>query len=72
MRSPMLLRVRLAFAQYPVGYIFQSPPLPGTLRQEWLNRGFLEVVPEDKPAPHAEIRSEQFAKPQPAAKGKRG
>jgi hypothetical protein len=63
----MLLRVRLAFAQYPVGYVFQSPPLPGTLRQEWLNRGFLEVVKSP-----TEAATSAVPKPQPAAKGKRG
>ena len=46
--TPVLLRVRLAFGDYPVGYVFRSPPLPGTVRQEWLQRGYLEVVPDEK------------------------
>ncbi len=49
-RSPVLLRVRLAFGNYPVGYIFKSPPLAGTLRQDLLGKGFLEVVDSEKPA----------------------
>ena len=47
--TPILLKVRLAFGTYPVGYIFKSPPLPGTLRQEWLSKGLLEVVDDKNP-----------------------
>ncbi len=47
--SPMLLRVRLAFGMYSVGYVFKSPPLPATLREELMGKGFLEVV-DEKPA----------------------
>lgn len=48
-RKPILLRVRLAFGSYPVGYIFKSPPLAGTLRQDLLSKGFLEVIDEVVP-----------------------
>lgn len=46
--TPLTLRVRFAFGDYPAGYIFHSPPLPGTLRQDWLERGLIELV-EDTP-----------------------
>lgn len=47
MNKPVTLRVRLAFGSYRVGYLFKSPPLPGTLRQDWISRGLVEVVPEE-------------------------
>ena len=54
-RTPILLRVRLAFDTYPVGYLFHSPPLPGTLRQEWLSRGYLEELREEKSEAKADV-----------------
>ena len=47
-RKPITLRVRLAFGAYPVGWIFTSPPLAGTLRQDWLSKGLLEVIDEEE------------------------
>ena len=54
-RKPITLRVRLAFGAYPVGWIFTSPPLAGTLRQDWLSKGLLEVIDEEQPEP-AEVK----------------
>ena len=48
-RKPITLRVRLAFGAYPVGWIFKSPPLAGTLRQDWLSKGLLEVIDGEEP-----------------------
>lgn len=55
--TPLMLRVRLAFADFRVGHIFHSPPMPATYRQELLERGFLEIVTDDKrPEPKKDVR----------------
>lgn len=59
---PVLLRVRLAFENYPVGYVFHSPPLPGTLRQEWISRGFLEVVKDGEDAKAATVKPRELGR----------
>jgi hypothetical protein len=64
MRTPLLLRVKLAFSDYPVGYLFKSPPLPGTLRQEWISRGYLEVMDEEE-KPEVPEEREKFFTPKP-------
>lgn len=47
---PVLYRVRLAFGEYAVGYVFTSPPMSRAYAQELQQRGFLETIP-DRPKP---------------------
>ncbi len=62
-KTPLLLRVKLAFSDYPVGYLFKSPPLPGTLRQEWISRGYLELVDEEREEKKPEEHQRSFTNP---------